>query len=70
MPHTEQGSPHVQFSVSARYAMIVGRYAAQNCRAHFIFTRYALILITPIISASDHSRVIFNIRGTLTKKSD
>ena len=35
MPHTEQGSPHVQASVSARYAMIFGRYAAQNCRAHF-----------------------------------
>ena len=31
MPHTEQGSHHVQASVSARYAMIF----AQNCRAHF-----------------------------------
>ena len=56
MPHTEQGSPHVQASVSARYAMIFRRYAAQNCRAHFLFTRYALILIILIISASDHSK--------------
>ena len=35
MPHTEQGSPHIQASVSAQYAMIFGRYAAQNCPAHF-----------------------------------
>ena len=43
---TVQGSPHLQASVSARYAKIFYRYAAEIADMHLFFTRYAPIFNT------------------------
>ena len=61
MRHTEQGSPHVQASVSARYAiMVFGRYAAQNCRAHFFSPDTHHFLNTFIVPSENNLVVVMS----------
>ena len=59
----EQGSPHVQASVSARYGMIFGRYAAQNCRAHLFSPDTHHLFNTFIVRSENGLVVVMECRG-------